>query len=149
MGDRCHMIVAVHKDHVDKFREATDLSLQTDREMDDVVGDGHPEFDLYEVNYGAYEGRIQAARDGCVFYGWHGSCTGAYNGCHFAAIDGEMFEALCTDGDHDALIVGVDANGNPNPQDVEDVKKYIEAEKKVKARLGIPILSPILEVKDG
>jgi hypothetical protein len=94
-------------------------------------GEGHDgTVDLYweEVNYAAWQERVEAAQKGYLFCGVHGSGYD-YGSMNFAAIDGLLYEVEAMEG---WSIVRIDSKtGEPLPEDLTEVKSYLEAEKRI------------------
>ena len=130
MGDRCYMEVTVRKSDAKKFAKHLD-ARGCSCPSEDVPGAEH--FEIDESNYGQHMPREEAAKDGCVFSGWHGA-GGEYGAMQVAAADGVMEEVDALDG---CMLVPVTVNddGKARLMDgaLETIQRYLDLDKRAEA----------------
>lgn len=129
MGDRCYMSVRVRADQIKLFCEASGLCEPDAFELDDSTADA----ELEEVNYGGYDGLVEAAQQGVVFVGNHGAGD-EYGPGRFAGVCGRYAECRA-DYETGNLIVTADDNDTVSATVLRALKKFVAFYKKAEAAL--------------
>ena len=130
MGDRCSMSVRVRADQIELFCEASGLCEPDDFELDGNTADA----ELEEVNYGGYNGLVEAAQQGVVFVGNHGAGD-EYGPGRFAGVCGRYDECR-VDYETGNLIAPVRDDGTVSKTVLRDLKKFIALYKRAEAALA-------------
>ena len=132
MGDRCYMHVTVEKARAKEFAL---LLFGYEKEPDDE-GENYISYEAFEVNWGGYTDRVEAAEKGILFYGSHGAGAD-YGPAAFYGADGQHNETPT--GHNHGYVVFADEDGNI-PQAAQDsLKHFVRELEKVKARIHNPL----------
>ena len=132
MGDRCYLQVVVANSDVDKF-----MDIVQRRESWSAMEEhtNHTEFEEYEANYAMYDELMEAAKAGCLFYGYHGSGS-EYGPGEFFGADREYSEREC--GHNGGHIVRT-AHDDIIPEDAAELREFLRARRGVKERIENPL----------
>ena len=121
MGDRCYLRITVEKARIDDFDKIMFGSMgggPVPEEEDDFT----VTYEMHEVNYAAYSEREEAAQAGILFYGYNGSGS-EYPSALFCNADKRSAE-WPVGGSYDRYILYADENGEVDPNDQEEVKRF-------------------------
>lgn len=134
MGDRCYLELTIRQSDLSRFAPYIDVEpdekwwdrLDEEEDLPGIVTGS-----VYEANYAWYDERMNAAKAGIPFYGYHAE-GGEYGSYAFASWAGNLHEApLNHDG---ALILAVDENLKLiSAAARRHLRKYVAALKEIKA----------------
>ena len=157
MGDRAYAAVVVRKSDLPALTEHAGHYGHYGDELKDydaclkVWGEVLDEGELWvevaehEMNGGGWDVWEAAAADGLMFYGFHGSCGGAFDEGAFVALGG-VFHGVTQSTYGDILVrvkpsgftlVRVKPDGDVDEQELGQVQDYLAALKAVKQELGL------------
>jgi hypothetical protein len=126
------MYVTVEKDRAKEFADIVfGCEMKPDAETEFAVS-----YEAYEVNWGAYNGRAEAAEKGILFYGTHAAGS-EYGPCAFYGMDGESNEA--STGHDGGYVVTADGDGNITESSQASLKQFVRNFKKAQARVNNPL----------
>ncbi len=154
MGDRCYVRMTLKQDDLDRFGQY--LGAKPGEhwwDEQDEPGDGLVGVGIFEANYGLTDQRMEAARAGIPFFGWHGD-GGEYPGYQFASLDGEMLQCETNRDGELVLVLDDDLNAR---NDLEHIQRYTAMRRQVEELMGIvepdkdaaPGVSDLVYVADG
>ena len=161
MGDRCYYSVKIHpldwhlmydlldfpKDlstvkAVDAYITRQEQVLDNDTKrlkmfIDELSleNDGTISVEGYEANYGHYDEWIEAAQRGARFRSYH-SYGSEYGPGSAIGLGFKHYYVELAHGD-ESMFVRVNSNGEPNLEELEKVKEYLEAEQKFENSLKL------------
>ena len=143
MGDHCYMEVTVRKTDALKFEEILELEGVQARPDESVPGALH--YVIEESNYAHYDPRLDAAKAGCVFFGFHTTGT-EYSPREFAAADGVYEEAIIDIADAFLLVqVSVEQGVASVAADgIAEVQRYLNLRKRAKE-----LMAAACQAEDG
>ena len=132
MGDRCYLEITLRRADLDRFGQHLDAAPGEewwDHLDEEANQPGIVTASVYDANYAWYDERMNAAKDGIDFHGWHAE-GGEYGPYEFVAFKGKHLEA---ERNHDGeLVIAVDVNLKPLTG-MAHLRRYTSTLKKVKA----------------
>ncbi len=136
MGDRCYYRAEVRREDLVHFMkilvgEAYESPEEFFKIHKYVADSPFVEVEIEEINYGGWTQTEEAAKEGLVFRGYHGS-GGDYEACSFVALNKKLYSVVDLDGPVATVHCKVDDEGQAtvtiNQDDLEKIKAHAEAE---------------------
>jgi hypothetical protein len=147
MGDRCYIEITMRRSDLSRFAAHVDAAPAEkwwDCLTEEENRPGVVTVSVYEANYGWYDERAAAAKDGIPFYGTHAD-GGEYGPYAFASWNGEHCE---TPLNHDCdLILAVDEDLKPIQRAARrQLRNYVSQRKAIRAAFATAESEQSLEV---
>ena len=132
MSDRCYLQVVVANSDVKRFME---IVMRRDNWSSVTEGLNATEFEEYEANYAMYDELSEAAKKGCLFYGYHGNGS-EYGPGEFYGADNAYAEREC--GHNGGFVLPVRGD-DILPEAIEELTSFLRERKLVKQRVDNPL----------